>query len=186
MIAVCVGHSRPGDEGAVSTAGVSEHAWNSRIAGMLAFTLQGRGHDCMVVAAYEGASYGAAMKWLGQKLSVAGAEVAIELHFNASDNPAATGHEWLHWGGSNNGRILAKFLKARMELSYPRLASRGIKGLGPRDRGAEFVRYTPCPAVICEPFFGSNENDTFLLDCSKEVYVTVLADGLCDWIGGGK
>ena len=40
----------------------------------------------------------------------------------------------------------------------PDTKTRGIKERK-SGRGSEFLRQTPCPAVICEPFFGDNEGD---------------------------
>lgn len=186
MIAICIGHSRPGDSGALSTGGVTEHTWNSRIAAKLAGILNARGIECQIISAYQGNGYSAAMRWLGKKLGAAKPLLAIELHFNCAESPEATGHEWLHWPDSNNGRILAKFFKRRMELAFPALASRGTKARGPKEDGGGFLRSTPCPAVICEPFFGSNESDWHLLDTHQDRYAQVLADGITDWIGGPK
>lgn len=184
MIAICIGHSRPHDNGAVSTAGISEHTWNTRIAGKLASLLTARGMGCSVIDAYQGAGYGSAMRWLAKKLTALKADVAVELHFNSADAAAASGHEWLHWHASNNGRLLAKSLELRMAKAFPTLPRRGLKGLYSKDDGAGFVRLTPCPAVICEPMFGSTESDWQLLRGHEDRYAQVLADGICDWIGG--
>lgn len=183
MIALCVGHSRPNDGGAVSTAGISEHAWNTNVALSVSQILTSRNISNKVVSSYIGASYGSAMQWLGGYLSSLKAGLAVELHFNCSDNSAASGHEWLHWFDSFQGRTMAKFLKLRMEAAFPALPSRGLKGLHMRDNGAGFVRSTPCPAVICEPFFGSNERDWRLVGMDSMRYARVLADAIGDWKG---
>lgn len=184
MIALCVGHSRPGDSGAESVGGVSEHAFNSRIAAKVASTLTASGMACTVVTAYQGSGYTSAMKWLAEKLRTCKATVALELHFNASDNAAASGHEWLHWHASSQGRALATAIEARMVQAFPMLPRRGVKGIGSKDRGGEFARLTPCPAVLCEPFFGSNKSDWQLISTHQDRYAKVLADALCDWKGG--
>lgn len=183
MIALCVGHSRPGDSGAVSAGGISEHAFNCRIAAAVASILTARGVDCIVLTAYQGQSYGAAMKWLAERLRQAKATCAVELHFNAADNATASGHEWLYWYSSNNGRLLAKLLNQCMQEAFPTLPARGILGRGPKDRGADFLRLTPCPAVIAEPFFGSTESDWDLLSTHQDRYARVLADVLTNWKG---
>jgi N-acetylmuramoyl-L-alanine amidase len=183
MIALCVGHSRPGDSGAISTGGISEHSYNSRLAAAVASMLTARGRACAVIDAYQGKSYGAAMKWLGGHLAKLKASVAIEFHFNAADNPAASGHEWLYWNGSSEGRVLAKFFARRMAEAFPVLPARGIKGVYQKDNGAGFLSATPCPALIAEPFFGSNETDWELFTTHMIRLAQVYADALCDWKG---
>ena len=123
------------------------------------------------------------MKWLAETLRVAKATVALELHFNSADTPTASGHEWLFWHGSAAGWDLAKRIESHMAVAFPTLPRRGLKGIYPKERGGEFVRLTPCPAVICEPFFGSCEGDWQLLRSHEDRYAQVLADGLCDWKG---
>ena len=183
MLALCVGHSRPGDSGAVSIGGISEHAFNTRIAAKVCSILTAKGMACAVIDVYQGAGYASAMKWLAQRLTSLKATAAIELHFNCSDTPSATGHEWLFWNSSHEGRVLAKMLDQRMAEAFPKLARRGIKSLGSKDNGAGFLRMTPCPACIAEPFFGSNESDWDLLNSHQDRYAQVIAEGLDDWKG---
>jgi N-acetylmuramoyl-L-alanine amidase len=184
MIAICIGHSRPGDTGAESVAGISEHVFNSRIGAKLASILTARGMACTVISTYQGNSYGAAIKWLASHLATLQATVAIELHFNASANPQATGHEWLYWNASSPGRELAMQMERQMYRAFPTLRGRGLKALFAKDRGAEFLRATSCPAVICEPFFGTNESDWQLIRNHENRYAQVLADALLGWKGG--
>ncbi len=186
MIAICVGHSRSGDKGAVSAGGISEHAYNSRLARILSTVLRERGLPNQVIDSYEGAGYSAAMRWVAKEVRQIGATVAVELHFNSAENLSATGHEWLFWAPSTHGRFLAQALDRQMRAAFPALKARGIKSIHPGDRGAEFLRLTPCPALICEPFFGSNESDWQLAAHSSDKLAGAIAGGLADWIGGAR
>lgn len=154
MIAICIGHSRPGDSGALSVGGVTEHAFNTDIGQILESLLDDMPVE--LITRYEGHGYTTAQKWLGEYLKRKNATLAIELHFNSADNPKAQGYEYLHHENSNRGQSLARCLIDAHRPRFPGNLSRGIKSIGPGGRGFEFLRRTPCPAVICEPFFGSS------------------------------
>lgn len=186
MIAICVGHSRPGDMGAVSIGGVSEHVFNQRLARSIAADLIERGRPATVISSYQGSNYSAAMRWLAAEHRRIGATVTVELHFNSSDTAQASGHEWLFWVASTQGRFLAKALDSRMSAAFPELPRRGIKSIHQGDRGAEFLRLTPCPAIICEPFFGSNDRDWDLANNQQDKLAGVIAQGLDDFMVGGS
>ena len=157
-VAICVGHSRNGDKGAQSMGGVSEWDWNSTVASMLKTELDDSGIECFIVDHYEGGTYGAAMTWAGDHLRSKGATLAIELHFNAASS-SAKGYEYLYWHSSKEGQKLAdSFISAQKNLNTPS-PSRGAKPADGGDRGSGFLSKTPCPAIICEPFFGSNADE---------------------------
>lgn len=184
MIAILVGHSRRGDMGALSVDGVAEWHYNSDIARRVRRKLEGLGHEACVISTYPRAGYGSAMAWLRGELSKIQAECAVELHFNSSDDPASHGHEWLHWHASPRGKRLAKALQGRMENTFPALRSRGLVGIdSPQKRGGGFLMQTPCPAVIAEPFFGSNRAEWELFHAERDLYAEVLALGIDDWKG---
>lgn len=185
-IAICVGHGRPVDSGADSIEGISEEAWNTKIAGMVKAILDERGVACVVIGDYQGRTYGAAMRWLATQLTRCKAECAIELHFNSSDNARATGHEWLYCNMSPLGRKLAQALDRSMCAAFPGLPNRGLRALTARDNGWGFIYGTPCPAVIAEPGFGSNQIDWDTLDDHQQAYALALADALCAWKGAAK
>jgi N-acetylmuramoyl-L-alanine amidase len=140
-------------------ADVSEHDFNVPLARLIAEALDEHGYAATVIDRYEGKSYGSAMTWLAAKIREIKAAMAIELHFNASDVRAASGHEWLYMTGSAGGREIARCLDRKMRGTFPQLQARGAKALGPSDRGGQFLLKTHCPAVIAEPFFGTNRED---------------------------
>tara|TARA_S200002703_G_scaffold28966_1_gene24772 strand:+ start:305 stop:859 length:555 start_codon:yes stop_codon:yes gene_type:complete len=174
MIAICVGHSRPNDSGAASVTGVTEWDYNSQLADMIGKRLS---VSHKIYSTYKGTNYWSAMKWLAKTIRNDGAEAAIELHFNAA-TPKATGHEWLYWKTSEKGRLFARALRDSFEDCFPQLRSRGIKEKGKGSRGAGFLRLTHCPAVIAEPFFGSNTEDFDLALKNMEGIATSIASGL--------
>jgi N-acetylmuramoyl-L-alanine amidase len=185
VIALCVGHSRrlphgPPEGGAITCdAKTSEWQWNSALARLIAAEL----HDAHGIAAeivndYGLRTYGAAMRWLGGHLrGVPGLRLAVELHFNSDASPSANGHEWLYWPGSIKGRLAATELHLAMCRDFPGIRPRGVK-VPPDGRGTAFLRETPCPAVIAEPFFGSNPRDWAAVRARPEKLAATLAAGL--------
>jgi N-acetylmuramoyl-L-alanine amidase len=181
-IAVCIGHSRSGDDGAVSADGrKTEWAFNQPIGARVVADLMRAGHEAVLVDKYWGAGYGAAMGWLAGHLRELGVEAAVELHFNASDNPKAEGHEWLHWHNSERGRALALCLEKSYARTMDTAKRRGVNALDRTSRGAEFVSRTHCPAVICEPFFGTNIFEWRKAEWQDYYIVSAITRGIINW-----
>lgn len=186
-IAICIGHSRriAGriEGGAVSVGKVNEHTYNLDLAKRIQRWLSDFDIDSFIVSEYEGNGYTSAQKWLAGQLKAKGATVAIELHFNSADSPTATGHEWLFWASSSKGRLLTKELDAMMLQMFPDFRQRGIKPKGSGDRGGEFLRFTHCPSVIAEPFFGSNAKDwNEIAVAKKEDLAQAIALGIRHYV----
>jgi N-acetylmuramoyl-L-alanine amidase len=187
LVAICIGHSRKIngrlDGGAVAADGTSEWTYNSSLAPAIAATLASEGVASILVDDYDGGSYGASMRWLAGHLRSANATVAIELHFNSA-TPTARGHEWLYWHSSAMGRLLAEELDSAMREALPLsiLPARGAKPRNSRDRGAEFLRLTHCPAVIAEPFFGSNKHDWNVALDHRAKIAAAIAGGILEWL----
>jgi N-acetylmuramoyl-L-alanine amidase len=196
MIGICIGHSRRiagrRDGGAVSRAGWSEWAWNSGVAGHMQKALHVAGQRTVIVDAYQGEGYDAAMRWLAGHLKSLGVVVAVELHFNFA-GPTATGHEWLHWRGSREGQRLAERFDARFAAAVPQLQRRGLKERMPgrlappghNNRGWQFLGWTHCPAIIAEPFFGSNAEDVARVEAiGRREIGNAYALAVLDWLAG--
>ena len=127
------------------------------------------------------------MRWLARKLDEDRVDTAIEFHFNAA-TPKATGHEWLYWHTSDQGRLLSRALRDSFEDVFPQLTSRGIKPRKKGSRGAMFLRTTSMPACIVEPFFGTNEEEWEFAVKHKKGIADSIAGGLklyndicCNW-----
>jgi N-acetylmuramoyl-L-alanine amidase len=82
-------------------------------------------------------------------------DFALELHFNAAENPQAHGCEMLFWHRSEKSRLFASALQGAVVTAL-QTRDRGIKPIVQGGRGAPFLNRTTMPAVIAEPFFGSN------------------------------
>lgn len=155
VLAICVGHSRYNDLGAVACDDETpEWAYNLKVAKAFEEALS---VPSVVIAEYTGSGYSEAMSNLCETLSQLGVDAALELHFNAA-SPSAHGTEMLYWRNSASSKELAQCLQDSVLHTF-NTRDRGIKAKSTGDRGAKFLRETPCPAVIVEPFFGSNEED---------------------------
>lgn len=187
LTAICIGHSRK-VQGTVEGGAVacdnqtSEWHYNSVLAPLIVAALARQRFPAVIVDAYEGNGYGAAQRWLAGHLKKIGAGLAIELHFNDSDEAGACGHEWLYWHTSAKGRRLAESLSDEFCLGVPAIRMRGAKPKGPGDRGAEFLSGTHCPAVICEPFFGSNRNDWLTAITSRQKIAFAISEGIAEYL----
>jgi len=183
-VAICVGHSRSGDTGAVSCGGVNEWTYNKKVAEHLKSDLQEYGISSFVVDKYGGTygSYTSAINWLVKHLKEQKASIAIELHFNASSNSKAEGMEMLYWKTSRIGMTLAEYLLRGCQKYFPLIKNRGTKKRDTGDRGATFLRKTHVPAVIAEPFFGSCwEPDWTTFANSEHILSQALAHGIKNW-----
>lgn len=186
-VAICVGHSRIGDRGAVSVGKVSEWVYNSEVAEALRLRLEDSGVDVDVISAYPRHTYRAAMKWLADRMQGKGYDCVLELHFNSSGK-AANGYEYLYLKTSTAGKRLAWCLNsAHNRVVGGHQRNRGSHPVSAGQRGYSFLSLTPAPAVICEPFFGSNENEwaMYAHDCEKlaGIYFEGVKDFL-SWLHG--
>lgn len=186
-VALCVGHSRlvgtRAEGGARSVSGVSEWEYNSKLARLIAEELHDKhGISALVIDRYQGGSYGSAMAWVGATLRHEGdIALAVELHFNAADGKAR-GHEWLYWHSSAKGKLGATKMHLAFAAAFPpgKIPMRGVKAKGASDRGALFLKETPCPAVIAEPFFGDNSEDWKLANDFPGTIARAMARGIAD------
>jgi N-acetylmuramoyl-L-alanine amidase len=180
-VAVCVGHSRKGDQGAVSVGGVSEWAFNKSVAGILKDQLKQRGIYAIVIDDYPAATYSGAMRAVSKEIDKHNVDIAIELHFNSFSSSSAEGFEYLHYESSAKGKKLAICLEKAHEEAVQPQKNRGIKAIGSKGRGGGFLRSVRPPAVICEPFFGSNPKEWVLLGQKPSVVAGIYANGIAKY-----
>jgi len=184
LVAICVGHSRAGDRGAVNVEGVTEWAFNQPLAKRVCELVKDAGHDAVIISLYNGSGYNTAMSWLARHLKELKVDAAVELHFNSSDDSKANGYEFLHWFCSPNGLKLADELTRSFAKAFPKHKNRGLKQINATDRGGVFLRKTHCPSVICEPFFGSNAKENEFFFGHREELAKAYANGIVNWLVG--
>tara|TARA_R100001509_G_scaffold164176_1_gene140815 strand:+ start:545 stop:1246 length:702 start_codon:yes stop_codon:yes gene_type:complete len=183
-VSICVGHSREGDNGAVSVSGESEWNYNEPVAEILAGILRRAGVKVYVHDMYPGKDYSTAMSLLSRALDVENPDCAIELHFNSA-TPNARGFEYLFWEMSAKGRKLAQAFQLEHHKRFPNDRDRGVKSIGFGQNGSLFLRLPNCPCVICEPFFGSSEDDWKLYgnEWGQSDLASMYAMALADFLG---
>lgn len=88
-------------------------------------------------------------------------DLVIELHFNHFSDASANGCETLYYFKSKHGKYYAElFSEVLNDYTGIKLRNGGIKALANRrDRGFAAVFYPKAPAILIEPFFGSNKTD---------------------------
>jgi len=180
IVGICVGHSRPNDAGALSVTGVNEWLYNVRLGALLKKHLYEEGVSSILYDEYEGSSYGSAMRWIAHKMAEDKVTVAIELHFNSA-SPTASGCEMLYYHSSAQGKRLATMLQREVIVEY-NTKNRGIKPMQRFSRGGGFLVKTKCPAVICEPFFGSNEREWRMFSTSRSLLARAYARGIKNFL----
>lgn len=177
-LAVIVGHTSR-QQGAVAVgrlAGMSEYHYNIEVAQIMqslspAFNMEvgvfmrdaALGYSGQIEKAYDQAD-----QW--------GADLAIELHFNASANSSARYTITLS-SGSDLSLKFANRVQQAMCACFDRPASQdqGVITRGREDRGGLSLIAGKAPAVLVEPFFGSNAADCAMADrVGKKNYAGAL------------
>lgn len=94
-------------------------------------------------------------------------DLSIELHFNAY-RPNVSGTETLS-SGSPNSMLYAQLMQSQMVKLFDRntknKGDRGVKIRNSENRGRGYLSLVSsrCPAILVEPFFGSNTEDCMLM-----------------------
>jgi N-acetylmuramoyl-L-alanine amidase len=169
-IAVVVGHTNRRDKGAFSPFLLQfEYAYNLQVA----LQLKSLAPDLYDVHTHSVQEYYKRQVAMSAKLNAGGYRLAVELHFNAASSPTANGTYCLYWYGSKAGK--AQNLSEGISTMF-RTKLRAVGGaqalVNEHDRGYWFTALTNMPAIIVEPFFGSNEEALRFQDPQK--YVCVL------------
>ena len=182
-VAICVGHSRQGDTGAVSCGGINEWTYNKKVAEYLKSDLQEYGISSFVVDNYGGTygSYTSSMNWLAKHLKEQEASIAVELHFNAADNSKAEGMEMLHWHSSRIGLSISEYILKSCQRFFPLTKNRGTKAIKSGDRGGLMLKTPSMPCCILEPFFGSCWQDWITFADQEGTLSQAIALGIKEW-----
>lgn len=170
--AMIVGHTQRSQGAYSETLNMAEYPWNKDLA--MRF-LQMWGPLTVRVFYRDGIGVSGAYKQADQW----GADVAVELHFNSSADPSASGTETLYI--SDEGRKLASAIQPRMVAALG-LRDRGVKRPW-QGRGEASLTAISAPTVILEPFFGSNPGDALRAREHKQELAKAIYGGLCTYFG---
>lgn len=171
-IALVVGHN-PAQQGAVrATDDRTEFDWMGGLAGAILAQQPGmyRVFRRTPGAGEIGRCYEAVNAW--------GPAACVELHFNGADSASATGTETLTSGTKGSVR-LARLMQGAM-VGALGLRDRGLITLPSRNagRGAASLWSAKAPAILIEPYFGSNRGDCAAADRNYSALVRAI-HGAC-------
>jgi N-acetylmuramoyl-L-alanine amidase len=170
-IAVKVGHNVKA-QGAVRKDGISEWIWNCELADMI------RQHDPDSVRVFLREPGAGGVRKAYAAVDAWNADVSIELHFNSVGSSQATGTETLS-SGSKGSLALAEKVQEAM-VGVLGLRDRGILIRTPwgktklERRGSTSLHAGKAPAVLIEPYFGSNPGDCATADRNKQALACAI------------
>lgn len=150
-IAIVVGHNSKSQGAVRVTDGRTEFDWNGELAALI------QAHDPANVRVFRrehGGGYSAEIDRVYRQVDNWGAAVSIELHFNASANAKANGGETLS-SGTKASMALAMAVRSRIAGVLGN-TDRGVRVVGRHDRGGRSLWQGRAPAILTEPYFGSN------------------------------
>lgn len=153
-IAIVIGHNARAQGAVRCTDGRTEFDWNGELAGLI------RSHDETGVRVFRreaGGGYPAEIDRVYRETDLWGALCTVELHFNGSANPQANGCLMLS-SGTRGSMRLASAMQGGC-VSALGNADRGVRVIGRRDRGGRSLWQGRAPAVLIEPYFGSNAQE---------------------------
>jgi len=102
-------------------------------------------------------------------------DLVISFHCNSASSTSATGHEtWIYPNTSLETQLAAELLNNGLGFIFGN-KDRGVKkryqGNKPENRGWQYHYYLKPPAILLEPGFFSNEEDSELLIQKQKVYI---------------
>ena len=150
-LAIVIGHNSRAQGAVRATDGRTEYDWNGELAGLI------QQHDPSSIRVFQrtpGLGYSREIDEVYRQTDVWGAEMTMELHFNASANATASGCLMLS-SGTRGSLVLAKSLQTAC-LGVMEGRDRGVVVRQRRDRGGRSLWQGKAPAVLTEPYFGSN------------------------------
>lgn len=168
-VAIVIGHTNR-SKGACSPFGIPcEFDFNKKVASYLECFA-----DVYEYSTYT-AGYTAMVKANAAKMNVHPYKLVIELHYNAA-TPLANGTEVLYYFASKTGKAYAE-VAANMITQKFGTTNRGAKALvKSSDRGFAAVYYPKAPAIMLEPFFGSNIEDANKFKGKEKEYADLIMD----------
>lgn len=185
-IAICIGHTVSGKgSGAPNkyAAIKDEHKWNEEVAFMLRDILIRRRASPKIYYRTDG-GYSTFVMNQSKEMNTAqpNCKCAIELHYNAAENPKAKGCEFLCY--SNSGARMARELVGAYKAQFSGMTLRRDKGVHriSSGNGVGWLKRVPPPAVIAEPFFSSNKKEMIFFDARKQELAIAYAKGILDFV----
>lgn len=165
-VLIVAGHTNGKDGGAYSpTLKMTEFQYNTKVMEHLKGF---KDIECHYQHSLQ--SYFNRQKALAYFMQGKGFDLVLELHFNSFIAKTTTDTECLYFHSSEQGKEYAKIISSEISKDFG-TKLRHKDGTFPIDRkhqnGYQFLKLTPCPAIIVEPFFHQNENAELFKDTEK-------------------
>ena len=163
-IAIIVGHNSRAQGAVRCTDGKSEFKWNVRLADLIRAHAGGDpDFEVAIFRRQAGMSYGKQIRGVYARADAWGADVTIELHFNAAAAASASYTCTLSSGTAGSLALSEK-------LQAAQVAALGLRDAGVKirerngGRGWMSLWTGRAPAALIEPYFGSNARDCILAE----------------------
>lgn len=157
-IAVVVGHNERRQGAVRKDNGETEFAFNSRVAKVMQeLAEQVGGYAVKVFYRQAGGGYSREIADVYRAVDAWGADVSMELHFNSLDKESANGCETLS-SGTVKSLALAQEVNDEIVRTFG-VRDRGVRTRASSERGGGSLHAGRAPAILTEPFFGSNPSD---------------------------
>lgn len=170
-VALEIGHSTR-DGGAVRvTDGVQEYQWNKDLAHRIydldppMFEIFHRRPDL---------GYTSAIRDLYDRIDRWGCDLSISLHFNSFHKSSASYTSTLSSGSRGSLRAAHAVQSAMVGVMGLHDAGVKIRNRRTRGRGWEILAFGRAPAILIEPYFGSNPSDCRRADECKQALAEVI------------
>lgn len=173
-VAISIGHRKSSQGARMVTTGETEWSFNTRLAYLIQSILTAN-HVPSIV--FYRPDHRAGIYTLCDAINEAGHDLAVELHFNSFSNQTAHGSEVLYHYMSSRGNHLASVIQNCM-VAATGLADRGLRPRRPKTRGWPYLSSTAMPAVIVEPFFGSNPDDCGRVSACFDDLAAAIAEAI--------
>jgi len=151
-VVLAVGHWKDAPGAVNKTTGLTEFYFNSVVASGVKLLATRLGYDVEIFYRVNNDLHD-----LVRRINEFRPDLAIELHCN-SCRGNASGSEVLFWHSNRRMEIIAEEMADQFALAIC-IPSRGAKPVKKGDRGWLFLGKTKCHALLCEPFFISNDKD---------------------------
>ncbi|SEN59811.1 N-acetylmuramoyl-L-alanine amidase [Palleronia pelagia] len=172
-IAIVIGHNARAQGAVRITDGRTEYDWNGQLAELI------RAHDPEGVRIFRrdpsAGGYSREIDKVYAETDAWGADVTVELHFNGSADPRATGCLTLS-SGTPGSMALAREVQARM-LAVMGNEDDGVQVRGRHDRGGRSLWQGRAPAILTEPYFGGNAQFCHAADANMDELAEAIYRG---------
>lgn len=146
-VVIQVGHSSKAQGAGNKAAGISEYAYNTKVAEAI---MRDTTHEYHLIRNVD-------LNKVPALVNEINPDICIALHCNAF-NESAGGTEVLYWHTSTKAKALAQRLQDSLVKALG-LSNRGLKPITGTERGGFLLKGTKCPAVITEAFFIDSPTD---------------------------